>query len=107
MEQPPPKIEPLDISKIIQHCKNCRNKKEKLDYLKKYKHIQQDYNFLYNIIVNNDLNNNNLKDVQILNYMLKQTEDIKNNRVSQKEGEVAVGSLLVDTYVKPMLDKKK
>ena len=38
--------------------------------------------------------------------MLQQTDNIKNNKVSQKEGEVAVGSLLVDTYVKPMLDKK-
>jgi hypothetical protein len=107
MEQPPPKIEPLDIPKIIKHCKKYRNKKEKLDYLKKYKHIQIDYKFLYNLILNNDLNNNNLKDVQILNYMLKQTEDIKNNKVSKKDGEVAVGSLLVDTYVKPMLDKNK
>jgi hypothetical protein len=107
MEQPSPKIEPLNISEIIQYCKTCRNKKEKLDYLKKYKYIQQDYKFLYNIIINNDLNNENLKDIQILNYMLQQTDNIKNNRVTKKEGEVAVGSLLVDTYVKPMLDKNK
>lgn len=106
MEQPTQKIEPLDIKQIIINCKKYRNKNEKLNYLKKYKYIQQDYKFLYNIIIDNDLNNNNLNDVKILNYMLQQTDNIKNNKVSQKEGEVAVGSLLVDTYVKPMLDKK-
>ena len=39
--------------------------------------------------------------------MLSKIDDINDKKVSKKKGEEEVGQVLVDTYVKPMLDKKK
>ena len=106
---PPPKIQKLDIRAIYEEVKNSNlnTRKDKINFLKKYKYIEQDYNFLYNIIINNDLKNGKSQELQILNFMLSKIDDINDKKVSQKKGEEEVGQVLVDTYVKPMLDKKK
>ena len=106
---PPPKIQKLDIRAIYEEVKNSNlnTRKDKINFLKKYKYIEQDYNFLYNIIINNDLKNGKSQELQILNFMLSKIDDINHKKVSQKKGEEEVGQVLVDTYVKPMLDKKK
>lgn len=105
----PPKIQKLDIRAIYEEVKNSNinTRKDKVNFLKKYKYIEQDYNFLYNIIINNDLKNGKSQELQILNFMLSKIDDINHKKVSQKKGEEEVGQVLVDTYVKPMLDKKK
>lgn len=106
---PPPKIQKLDIRAIYEEIKNSNlnTRKDKVNFLKKYKYIEKDYNFLYNIIINNDLKNGKSQELQILNFMLSKIDDINDKKVSQKKGEEEVGQVLVDTYVKPMLDKKK
>tara|TARA_B100000941_G_C28310280_1_gene451163 strand:- start:29 stop:427 length:399 start_codon:yes stop_codon:yes gene_type:complete len=106
---PPPKIQKLDIRAIYEEVKNSNlnTRKDKINFLKKYKYIEQDYNFLYNIIINNDLKNGKSQELQILNFMLSKIDDINDKKVSKKKGEEEVGQVLVDTYVKPMLDKKK
>ena len=107
---PPPKIEKLDIKVIINDIKNnaeLNTKEKKIKYLKKYRYMQTDYEFLYNLIINNDLNDNTIKEVNILNQMLGKIEDIKDNKVSQKKGEEQIGKVLVDEYVMPMLNKNK
>lgn len=107
---PPPKIEKLDIKAIINDIKNngeLNTKEKKIKYLKKYRYIQTDYEFLYKLIVNHDLNDNTIKEVNILNQMLGKIEDIKDNKVSQKKGEEQIGKVLVDEYVMPMLNKNK
>ena len=81
--------------------------KKKIKYLKKYKYMQTDYEFLYKLIINHDLNDNSIKEVNILNQMLEKIEDIKDNKVSQKKGEEQIGKVLVDEYVMPMLNKNK
>lgn len=105
----PPKIEQLDIKQIILDLKDSdlKTKQEKEEYLKKYKHIKTDYKFLYNLIINNDLHDNNNKDINVLNTMLNQIKKIDNNEVSKEKGELVVGELLVDTYVKPLIEKEK
>jgi len=105
----PPKKEQLDIKQIILDLKdsNLKTKQEKEEYLSKYKYIKTDYTFLYNLVVNNDLNDNNNKDINVLNTMLKQIKKIDNNEVSKEKGELEVGELLVDTYVKPLIEKEK
>ncbi len=106
---PPPKIQKLDIRSIYLEIKNSNlnTKLDKINYLKKYKYIEKDYNFLYNIIIDNDLNNGKSKDIEILNFMLSKIDDVNNNKDSKKNIEVEVGQVLVDNYVKPMLEKKK
>ena len=106
---PPPKIQKLDIRAIIDEVKNSNlnTKKDKVNYWKKYKYIEKDYNFLYNIIVNNDLKFGKSKELKILNMMLSKIEDINDEKISQRKGEEDIGNVLVDEYVKPMLEKQK
>jgi len=106
---PPPKKQRLDMKSIINFIKNSdlKTKNDKINYLKKYKYIHTDYTFLYNIIINNDLNNNTLKEVNILNQMLAKIGDINDNKLSKKKGEEQIGQVLVDNYVMPMLQKNK
>ena len=107
---PPPKIEKLNLKVIINDIKNnaeLNTKEKKIKYLKKYKYMQTDYEFLYKLIINYNLNDNTIKEVKILNQMLEKIEDIKDNKVSQKKGEEQIGKVLVDEYVMPMLEKNK
>ena len=107
---PPPKVEPLNIKKIILEIKkneDLNTKDKKIKHLKKYRYMKTDYEFLYNLIINNDLNDDTIKEVKILNQMLEKIEDIKDKKVSKKKGEEDIGKVLVDEYVMPMLDKNK
>jgi hypothetical protein len=105
----PPKIQKLNIRKVYEEVKNSNlnTKIDKINYLKKYKYIEQDYNFLYNIIVNNDLNNNNSKEIKLLNMMLSKIDDIKDNKITKNKGEQDIGQVLVDYYIKPQIEKSK
>lgn len=108
-KEPPPKIQKLDIRSIYEDVKNSNlnTKKDKIDYLKKYKYIEKDYNFLYNIIINNDLNHGNSREIKVLNTMLSKIDDIKDNKISKRKGEEEIGQVLVDEYVKPQIEKSK
>ena len=105
---PPPKIQKLNIRAVFEEVKNSslNTKVDKINYLKKYKYIEQDYNFLYNIIINNDLKHSNTKEMKILNMMLSKIDDIKDNKVSKRKGEEDIGQVLVDAYIKPQIEKK-
>ena len=106
---PPPKIQKLNIRAVFEEVKNSslNTKVDKINYLKKYKYIEQDYNFLYNIIINNDLKHSNTKEMKILNMMLSKIDDIKDNKVSKRKGEEDIGQVLVDAYIKPQIEKSK
>jgi hypothetical protein len=106
---PPPKIQKLDIRSIYEDVKNSNlnTKKDKINYLKKYKYIEKDYNFLYNIIINNDLKNGKLKEIKILNTMLSKIDAIKDNKITKRKGENEIGQVLVDEYIKPQIKKSK
>jgi len=106
---PPPKIQKLDISGIINEVKslNLNTKEDKINYLKKYKYIKTDYNFLYNIIIENDLKNSKSKEMNILNMMITKIDDINNNKVTKRKGEEDIGQVLVDTYIKPKMKEAK
>lgn len=108
-KRPPPKIQKLDIRSIYEDVKNSNlnTKKDKIDYLKKYKYIEKDYNFLYNIIINNDLNHGNSREIKVLNTMLSKIDDIKDNKISKRKGEEEMGQVLVDEYIKPQIEKSK
>ena len=106
---PSPKIQKLDIRSIYEDVKNSNlnTKKDKIDYLKKYKYIEKDYNFLYSIIINNDLNHSNSRELKVLNTMLSKIDAIKDNKISKRKGEEEIGQVLVDEYIKPQIEKSK
>jgi len=106
---PLPKIQNLDIRSIFEEVKNSNlnTKEDKVNYLKKYKYIEQDYNFLYEIIINNDIKNGKSKEIKILNMMLSKIDDIKDNKISKIKGEEEIGQVLVDFYIKPQIEKSK
>ena len=80
---------------------------EKEQELSKYKYIKTDYTFLYNLVVNNDLDDNTNKDINVLNTMLRQIKKIDNKEVSKENGERKVGELLAETYIKPLIEIEK
>ena len=45
-------------------------------------------------------------DINVLTYMINQAKNIKNNKISQEDASVKIGEKLVDTYVKPLIDKE-
>tara|TARA_B110000259_G_scaffold87644_1_gene102012 strand:- start:9505 stop:9843 length:339 start_codon:yes stop_codon:yes gene_type:complete len=103
------KKETLDIKKIILDIKdsNLKTKKEKEEYLSKYKYIKLDYLFIYNLIINNNLDDNKNKDIEILNRMLNQIKQIDNKEISKKHADKEIGELLVERYVNPLISKEK
>jgi len=106
---PPPKNQKLDIRAIFEEVKksNLNTKKDKINFLKKYQYIEKDYNFLYNIIINNDIKHGKSKEMEIFNMMLSKIDDIKDNKVSKRKGEEEIGQVLVDAYIKPQIEKSK
>jgi|TARA_B110000093_G_C12766240_1_gene324675 hypothetical protein len=108
MNELPPKKEKLDIKEIIMDLKkqNFKSKKEKENFLSKYKHIKTDYFFLYDLVVNNNLDDNTNKEINVLNTILSQLKKIDDKEVTKENGEKMVGELLVDTYIKPQMKNK-
>jgi len=109
MNGPPQKKETLDIKQLILNLKelNLKTKQDKEQYFSKYKYIKTDYTFLYNLVINNDLDDNNNKNIKILNTMLTQIKKIDNKELSKENGERKVGELLAEIYVKPLIEKNK
>ena len=109
MNEPKPKIQKLNIYEIINEVKksNLNTKDDKINYLKKYKYIENDYTFLYNIIINNDLKNSTSKEMKILNIMLDKVNQLNNNDINKRKCDEDIGQVLVDEYVKPLIEKNK
>jgi hypothetical protein len=106
MDAPVVKKEPLDIHRVLIELKtnsDLKTKEDKVRFLRKYPHIEHDYNKLYDMAVNNDMNDNSNPDIRILNLMLDQSQDIKDNKIKKIDGEKKVGTLLMNTYITPHL----
>ena len=109
MNEPKPKIQKLNIYDIINEVKNSNlnSKDDKINYLKKYKYIENDYTFLYNIIINNDLKNSTSNEMKILNIMLSKVNQLNNNDINKIKCDEDIGQVLVNEYVKPLIEKNK
>jgi len=46
-------------------------------------------------------------DLKVITYMINQAKEIKNKKVSNHNASVNVGQKLVDTFIKPKMDKKE
>ena len=45
-------------------------------------------------------------DITVFSYMIHKAKDIKKHKISNHDASVEVGQKLVDTFIKPHLDKK-
>ena len=45
-------------------------------------------------------------DLNVITYMINQAKEIQKNKISNHDASVNVGQKLVDTYIKPNLEKK-
>jgi hypothetical protein len=99
----------LNFKNIIDDLKknNINTKSEKIDYFKKYKYVKEDYSFLYNIIIEHDLYNEDIFEIKMLNMMLTKLDEIIQEPHKKTEKEKEIGQVLVDKYVTPLLDKDK
>lgn len=99
------KREKLNLRGIIDYLKtnsniyNTREKKE--EYLRRYKYMREEYEFIYNVIINNDLNNNMIRDVRILNNILATID----RGLPQRTEEVKIGTILRDEIVIPQVNR--
>ena len=79
--------------------KNINSLEEREDYFwKNHSDIMNGYPFLVSQLCSG-------KDNAMLNFMLTKIEEMEDNNLNQKEVDVEVGQKIVDTYVKPQLDK--
>lgn len=107
--QLPPKQQPLPIRKIILKIKEegLNTYEEKVKFLSRFKYIQTDYTSIYNIIINNDLNDNNIEEVRILNQMLHIIGEQEEKGYSIKKRDEKVGQVLVNEIVMPRVREEK
>ena len=102
MPVPAPKKEPLDILSIIIAIKNnpsLKTRESKVSYLRQYPHISTDYEKLYNLIINHNLNDNSVKDIKILNTMIEKIEDEKNKKINEMDRDKQIGTLLMKEFL--------
>jgi hypothetical protein len=67
----------------------------------KYEYLKNNIKSIFNSCIKGDM------DLKVLIYMINQAKELKKNNISNHEASVNVGQILVDTYVKPNLDKKE
>ncbi|AII17012.1 hypothetical protein JO84_gp227 [Aureococcus anophagefferens virus] len=80
--------------------RKSRDLKMHKDLIRKYhKDFSEKYENLFNMITSDNC------DDEILNKILKLKAGVNQNKFSQEEASVGVGQVLVDTYIKPVMDK--
>lgn len=74
-----------------------RDKESKHFYENKYPSFSKRYPTLSNKIFEKDV------DINIINYMIYQIKQMNQNKQSERNASIKVGTLLVDKFVKPNL----
>jgi hypothetical protein len=67
----------------------------------KYVYLKNNSGTIFNSCIKGDMN------LKVLTYMIVQAKELKKNNISNHDASVNVGQVLVDTFVKPKLDKEK
>jgi len=67
----------------------------------KYGYLKKNVVTIFNSCLKGDMN------LKVLTYMINQAKELKKNNISNHDASVNVGQILVDTFVKPNLDKDK
>ena len=100
----------LEIKKLNKECKDFTVKKINKDLSQKEFELlmKQKYNNIYtnfNSVFIQCLNN--VMDLDVMIFMINKAKDVKKNKLSNYEASVKVGEKLVDTFIKPNIDKKE
>jgi hypothetical protein len=66
---------------------------------KKYEYLKTNVNSIFDSCIKGTMN------LRVLTYMINQAKKLKQNNISKHDASVNVGQILVDTFVKPNLDK--
>lgn len=93
---------PSVVQETFEIRRKFRNLKMPKELIKKY-HMKfaEDYENLFNMITSPHC------DDVILNKLLKLRMGMHQQKFDQNEASIGVGELLVDTYVKPVMEKKE
>ena len=100
----------VDIKKLHKDCKDYSNKKkynelsqtefeEKM--VNEYSYIKNNFASIYTQCISGHM------DLNVITYMINQAKQIQKNKLSNHDASVNVGQKLVDTFIKPNLDKKE
>ena len=99
----------IDIKKLQKDCKDYTNKKKYGDLsqnefeekmVKEYSYIKNNFASIFTQCISGHM------DLNVITYMINQAKEIQKNKISNHDASVNVGQKLVDTYIKPNLEKK-
>ena len=94
------KTEIIDVVEEIVN-NTALNSKEKIElYSKQYSDMYEKYPILIQSACEDGF------DIEKLKWMIKVKSQIDNKEISSHDGNVKVGEHLVDSYIKPKLEKK-
>ena len=81
--------------------KNHTYEKFECEMNEKYEYLKTNVKSIFDSCINGNMN------LKVLIYMINQAKELKKNTISKHDASVNVGQVLVDTFVKPNLDKKE
>ena len=73
----------------------------KQEMITKYNELYTSYNFIFNRAISGEL------DMNMFSYMINKAKSVQKNTISNFEASKQIGTKLVDTFIKPELEKNK
>ena len=71
------------------------------EMITKYNELHTSYNFIFNRAISGEL------DMNMFSYMINKAKSVQKNTISNFEASKQIGTKLVDTFIKPELEKNK
>ena len=90
----------LEVAQIVYDIRSKIEQNQSLNE-EKYSEFKKEYPSLYNKCISEDYNSN-----QML-YFLSKLKEIDDNKTSEHEASVNIGTMLVDKYVKPFIKEEE
>lgn len=98
---------PLDTEKIKKQVLEMKKQVERKDPIMKQRYVEL-YNYLYTHAPTlfEMVYENQVRYLRILDDMIESANKIKENKLSQYDGDVEIGKKLADIYVNPVVNEK-
>lgn len=99
-----------DVKEIKNNLYKFNNKKAftamtfdefKQEMTTKYNELYTSFNFIFNRVISGEL------DMNMFSFMINKAKSVQKNNLSSFEASKEVGTKLVDSFIKPKLDKDK